>query len=397
MAGILHNTGLIIKVFDVSWDGGFDPFYKQVDNALHLKISNYSHTILADGGFDVAGLSFNLSWIDAADWFENGIGRAIIVYTESGDEIFLGVVNRITFSQGNLVSSIGPLMDIANDIIALYTPLYVDASPIYRGATRFTTIALNTDSIAKYGSHMLVLNAGEAVVQGSYNEAEQARDAYIEENAFPSDDNISIQFSNTIVTIALEVVGLRYYLEKYYYNNATIGVTTISGTVGSKLEQVIAADPNGIIANQDFDTNAVLTRDTEDKYRTGQTIISELLGYGGPSFERWTFGIYKDRTAKYKPIPETAKYELRLGEEVRLIEILSGRVLQPWEIMPGEWVILKNAFPGEPLFDTVVIDDRRIGFIESVSYTAPFDYQIQGARISRLSQMIARIGLKGIK
>jgi len=399
---ILKNTGIIVKVYQPSWYPTFDPFAKEIDNSLAEKLASYTHSILADGGFDAASMGFSTDVFTASDWYEKGLGYIIQVTDELGNEIWLGIVNQITFVQSELTSTIGPLLDISNDIIATYTPIYVEHTPFLKGAQRFTIIVQDTDSIAKYGTHMLVLNAGEALVDTTatpvYNEAEQARDTYLLENAWPNDDQKSVQFSAGQVSIQLECLGLRHYLEKFYYNDNTPGVTTISGTPTSKLELVLAADPNGIVDSTDFDTNPVLVRRLDDKSRTGQTIISELLTQGGASFERWTFGIFANRVARYKPIPTQAEYALRIGEESRLLDFGTDHVVEPWNVLPGKWLIARNAFPATPLLDaTVLTDDRRVMFIETASYTAPYDYSVNGVKIQRLSQMIARMGLKGIK
>lgn len=397
---ILTGTGIIIEAYNVNWNGGasLSPYAYLYDGDLALKSEGYSHTILAEGGYDTASIPFVESIFRANDWYRDGLGRAIVVKNEVGGEKWMGVVNRIVFTQGNLTSEIGPLMDISNDVMAVYTPLYVDTSPVMRGATRFTTIVQDSTSIAKYGNHMLVLNAGEAVIDGGFNEAEQARDTFLSENAYPNDDGQSISFSSGNVSIALECVGLRYYLQKYIYNNLTVGTTTISGTVNSKLEQVLAADPNHVLTNFRISANPVLTRDYEDQNRSAQTIISEMLGLGGSSFERWTFGVYADRTAIYKPAPTHPEYTLRIGEESRILRHGTDTVVMPWELLPAKWLFAQNAYEGEPVTSqTVNPDDRRFMFIESVTYTAPDDFQINGARVGRLAQMIAQMGLKGIK
>jgi len=395
----LSTAGIIVKAYDVSWETGlFNPFYNLFDGDLAKKVSGYNHSIVADGGFDIATMSFVDSIYRAGDWYDDGLGRAILVIDNTGQEVFFGVVNRITFVQGNLTSAVGPLMSIANDVMSVYTPMFVDITPIFIGATRFTTVTQDVVSIAKYGQHMLVLNAGEAVVSGAYNEAEQARDTYLVENAFPSDDEQTVGFASSDVSITLDIVGVRHYLDKYYYNNPVAGTTVISGSASGKLEQVLAADPNGIFGGQDIDANPVLTRDFEDQNRTASTIISELLTMGGASYDRWTFGIYDDRTPVYKPIPTTPDYTLRVGETSQITRYGQDTVVYPWEIRPGKWLVLQNAYSGDPILTpTVSANDRRNLFIETVTYTAPFDFQINGVKVSRLSQMIARMGLKGIK
>jgi len=396
---VFRNTGIIIKAYEPSWASFFSPFHREVDGDLAQKASGYSHTILAEGGYDTANLSFVDKWVNASDWYRNGLGYSIYVTNEVGKECWFGIVNRIVFTQGNLTSAIGPLLDVTNDIITVYTPLYVGAVPFVRGATRFTTIEQDTDSIAKYGTYMTVFNAGEAVVEGSFNEALQAQSAYLQENAWPSDDEQALQFGPGETSITLECLGVRYWLQKYYYNNPIAGVNVISNAAGTgKLQLVLDADPNVMVRGRKIDSNPILVRSNEDQNRYAQTIISEMLTQGGASYERWTFGVYEDQTAYYRPIPTTPDYALRLGEEQMILDYKSDRIVYPWQLLPARWLVAKNAYEGDPITRvSVSTNDRRSMFIESVTYTAPYDYSLNGVKVGRLSQMIAQMGLKGIK
>ena len=402
---VLTTAGLIIKLFEPRWyNPGFDPFWREITNLdLSNKALGYTHKILADGGFDIANLSIADSYDRAFEIYSRGLGYTLLVLDQNGKEVWFGVINKITFSQGNITSSIGPLMEIVNDLVVVYTPLYVDIDPVEKGEKTFTAQLQNASSILKYGVHQAVYNAGEAAVTATYNAAEQLQVAYLNEVAFPSDDEQSIGFSATgSVSISFECVGLRYYLQKYWYNSVLLtGTTTISASgAASKLNLVLDADPNLVIAIRDFDSNSVVVGSLEDQYRLGSSIIGEMVSLGGvsPNFYRYTFGVYEDRTAKYKQIPLTAKYEFRQTESSQIYLYGTNQVVYPWDLRPANWLVSKNSFPGDPIVSPYVErNDPRVMFIEDVTYTAPYNFSVNGSRAGRLSQMIAQMGLSGVK
>lgn len=401
---VLTTAGLIAELYEPRWyNPGFDPFYRRIDGNLASKVQTYTHKIAADGGFDTAMIAVNENYDRAFDIYSKTIGNVLLVVDELGDEVWFGIVNRITFSQGSITSTIGPLMEVSNDVMVVYTPLYVDIDPVEKGEKTFTTTLQNANSILKYGVHQIVVNAGEAAVTATYNKAEQLRAAYLEENSWPSDDEQSIGFSATnSVSVSLECVGLKYYLQKYWYNSVlTTGTTTVSGSgAASKLHLVLDADPNLVISTRDFDTNSTPVSNLEDQYKIAQTVISDMLSLGGvaPSYYRYTFGVYEGRTAKYKQIPLSAKYQFRQSESNNIFLYGTDQVVYPWHLRPAQWVVRNNMFIGDPIISPYIDrNDPRVQFIEDVTYSAPWGYSLNGSRVGRLSQMIAQLGLRGVK
>jgi len=69
----------------------------------------------------------------------------------------------------------------------------------------------------------------------------------------------------------------------------------------------------------------------------------------------------------------------------------NGATVDPWDVLPARWVFLYSFLPGRGQ-PAALRDDPRFLFIESVRFSAPSTVQISGQKVSRIPQMIARLG-----
>ena len=91
---------MVIPTFEVS-QGIVLEIYQSYSNqnfiASYLdEVSEYTHTIRADGGFDSMNVKLQLSQRHIDDWIESGLGRKVIAKSSGGIIIWEGMVNNVT-------------------------------------------------------------------------------------------------------------------------------------------------------------------------------------------------------------------------------------------------------------------------------------------------------------
>lgn len=358
------------------------------DDQIASKMDALSIEKHADGGWWSAQITLNARLTDAELWFEEGLNLNIEIYNPGLVRIFRGFVNQVDLSAGALSATRGPVLDVANRVSVMYTPI-LDATispPIY-GSETTTTIVNDTDSQARYGIIEKVFAAEPGRCLQAH--AEQQRDTFLEElkDAKTSED---AGFSAQNVTqIILNVLGYRHRLGTYVHQNTTAATVQLS----TKIEQVMASDPNTLFSTDysDIEANAFLVNQFEDDNRVGDDVIRELVEIGGAATDnRYIFGIYDDEKARYNAIPTTALYQHRIADKFRRIERFgTGELVRPWDVEPGQFLFFPDFLIGRTQ-PTDLRNDPRYLFIESVSFSTPYDVQINGTQLSTIPQLLAK-------
>lgn len=358
------------------------------DNQIAPKMDSLSFEKHADGGWWSAQIVLNAQMTDAEAWFEEGLNLNIEIYNPSLVRIFRGFVNQIELSAGALSATRGPILDVANRVSVTYTPL-LDATiapPIY-GTETTTVITEDTTSQGKYGIIEKVFGAEPG--RCLQTQAEQQRDTFLEElkDAKTSED---AGFSAQNVTqIVLNILGYRHRLGTYVHQNTAAATVQID----TKIQQVLASDPN-VLFSTDYsgiDANAFLVNQYENDNRIADDVIRDLVEIGGAATNnRYLFGIYDEEKARYNAIPTTAAYQHRIADKYRRIEKFgSGELVRPWDIEPGQFLFFPDFLIGRTQ-PTSLRDDPRYLFIESVTFSTPYEIQINGAQLSTIPQLLAK-------
>lgn len=351
----------------------------------------YSHDIQANGGYWTANLTLNLALIEAEDWYERGLGRRVVISNPAGLTVWEGFVNQITINAGALSEVRGPLLDIGNRVSAVYSPLDVSTYPPVTGATTVTTIVEDATSQQLYGIIEQVVSAGTA----TDDNAEKVRDVFLEENRLPeTSGQLSLTpGSGQNAAVTLDCLGYVHWLMVYIYNNTDTGFTTVS----DKIEAILTADPNSVIATDfvQIEANSFLTPDVENRNRFAWDILKELVALGNDSDDtRRLFGIYANRIAHYITQPATVAYHHRLTAPDQRVTTPEGATVHPWDVLPGKWLFVTDFLVGRPQ-STDLHTDPRMKFLESVVYTAPYSLNLSGAKNDTLSQLLAKITYTG--
>lgn len=353
------------------------------------ELDSYSHTRSAFMDYDKAKIGLVGNHPDAEDWLEYGLGRDVNVYDEGLDAMWRGFVNQIEIVVGNLTIRRGPLLGIGNRVSVVYAEEDGSFPPVVSDRT-VTTIVQDADSQAKYGIIEKVVSAGQI----RQVEAERLRDTYLEENKLPeTSQGISTGGGKSGVTISVDCLGYGYWLEAYVYNYVADNNIV---TIDVKMKSALSADPNTIISSDHdrVDYNGVLVSSYEIDDPYGLTVIKELVSYGGGSDERWLFTLDDERRPVYYQQPTDAEYLMSLGDGT-LRDLTKGKI-HPWAIRPGRWIFINDFLVGRSREDINLREDPRMVFIESVDYTAPYTYAIQGSKTSTVKQMLSKFGMKGL-
>ncbi len=359
------------------------------------EISAYTHKIAADGGFLNATFTATLTELLATDWFDNGLGRHIEVQTASGEEVFEGFVNKVSVSIGSLQAVAGPLIEVVNRSLVVYTRIFEDVDPPASGGQWETTIVEDADSQAKYGILEAVFSGGQATL----DQADQVNSSYVEDMRNPEkDEDLNIPGASQ-AAVTVEVLGYFHRLSKYVYEsttNLTEAISSNSGTLG-KLQNVLAADPNGIFTVIQADgvlaANAFLVVGHENDNRLALDVIKEMVSIGDVNDARYVFGVYENRVPRYKALPTEYTYKhdiVSVEQEIRTYA--DDKVVPGYLVRPAFYLYLQNepTASAGPGFNA---NDPRALFIEDVTYTWPFGVAINGQRVKTISQKLAKLGL----
>jgi len=393
-ASWFQQTGLSISVWEPTIDTAtplYTPRGRLVTDTLSDILSSYQHEILADGGWWSASITISLSVQESEDWFEDGLNRYIEVYNPALALVWAGFVNQVTISAGTLAATRGPLLDIANRVSVVYSPI-LDATtaPPLEGSETTTTIADDATSQTAYGILEAVVSGGKLLDDGTTDDAAQLRDVYLEENKDPQTSEDLDFSSGATATVQLDLLGYVHRLGKWIYQDMTAATVQID----TKIALFPAADPNGLLSTDvsQIAANAALTSRYEDDNRMAMDVLNEDVSLGDVANNRYTLGLYADQRITYAATPTTAAYQHDiLGQAMRVETYGNGATVDPWDVLPARWVFLYSFLPGRGQ-PAALRDDPRFLFIESVRFSAPSTVQISGQKVSRIPQMIARLG-----
>lgn len=386
----LHeSTGIIVQVNTPLVSGG-----GWIGNLTYY--DSYSHVIAANGGYESISIMHKFDLNDLEDWFENGLGRHIVVYNHAQQIICEGFVNNVSINAGVLRATRGPLMDITNRTWANFVPLNTAVLPPTRG-TKTTTVAVqDTDSQAKYGIVERVLNAGET----TNALAIQLCDTHLAEYAEPETLHEIGDQGEPSVTI--DCLGYHYWLDAVRYSetgaSGTVQISDPTGATGKLQLAIIAANAiNSWSITTDYthmEANALLAQNYENDDKTCKNVIDENVALGNSSDQRMTFGLYANRIPYYATVPTSFEYQEKILTNEAAIETLYGSTVYPWDVLPARWIMLSDFLVGRPL-PIIVGSDPRAVFIESVTYTAPYGLSITSGKVNTVPQLLAKLGTGG--
>jgi hypothetical protein len=412
-------TGLSVLFKTPIW------YAEQRDVANEDLINAYGHEIAVDGGYKSAAITINANIRTIEDWLENGLGRDVTAYSPEGIVVWNGFVNEVQGNLGSLTVKRGPMMNVANRVSVVYTP-YIDTTvpEPTTGETTETVIAEDEDSQKRYGIIETIVNGGTLEDDATFcgggcvptNEAEELRDAYLNEYRNPETSHTISAAEGGQVSMTLNCLGYGEFLGKYIYNRTydeCVGlfdpatwITAIADDESNfsiwlpdKIKAILTADPNNIFSTDytyilETSQYLLLTNCVENQNKTAKAIIDELLAQGDAFDNRTMFGIYNGRKAYFSAVPTQVEYFRQILSRDQNITDNSGAIVEPWYVKPGKWMALTDFMAGHSYPSDLRLDPRNV-FIESVRYDAPYSLQVQGSKVAKVKQLMAKYGVSG--
>lgn len=356
--------------------------------SLDIAAQNWTHSIGAFGGFDRAEFSIVAPTDTIEDWIEDGIGRVIRTYDETGTVIWEGFVNRISVRQSGLELTIGPITDIVNRAKLVYSTFDVSVSPPFQGIRKETSVSNNTLSQLRYGVYYKALSASGVTDTNAIH----LRDMYLTQHAWPETTS-SFSPQSSVQQLQVECLGFIHMLD-FPYNRI---LTPAEINISTKITQILAADPNVLFTDySQISTNTVQVSQLEEENRSGYALLKSLTALGDSGLNRWVLGAYENRTIEYRQAPNQIHYLIELRDSNFTVYDTLGAVVRPWHVRPGRWVLFSDFLPAFTPEQGDLNQDPRALFIEEVKFNLPYGVQLNGGKTTKLSQRLAQLGLAGI-
>ena len=376
-----------------------------------LAPESWEHTIRSMGGYWAARFDIKEDLSELEDWYAERIGYHVECFGPEGKIVWEGFVNKISLNVGGLSATRGPLMDVANRVSVVYSPLDVTVSPPTTGASATTFIVDDTDSKLKYGVLEEILSAGRVIQGGGADDtAEKIRDVYLLENKEPQSGKGFSSQNSQEASLTVECLGYVHFLDKakynYTVNSLSVTISADPETEEPKLQAILGqyglpathADPNSLFDtdNGDVYENAYLVPRFEDENMTAWALIKEMVALGDDGTDaRTIFGIYANRYIRYNVIPTEFEYQQNLSDNKQRVRTMSGVEVKPWNVLPGKWLLFSDFLIGRTIPTELRLDPRAM-FIETVEYRMPQGLMLNGNKVATLQQKLAKNTLEGL-
>jgi len=385
-------VGLSVQVYAPAFGTAYTPKNGTLGK---FDFSGYDHTLTSGVGFDTMGTSRACSVEEAYWWLGNACGAHVEVQDETAVVVWEGRVDTVSVSTGGFSIQRGPLSETANRCVVTYQlmdPGTGLAAWAAEGQEQKRTLAANhTVAQAKYGIQTAILSAGLVTTDRANN----IRDTYAILNSWPRvPKQLSLGGGDTTVSLACK--GYYHWLN-YPYRLAN---TTAIANLSDKIVTVLAADPNHFfdMPNQ-IATNTLWVPALEDQDRSASEIISDMVALGDAAYNRYTFGVWQNREARYGITPTIIEYQQRADDKRQAVEDMGDNEVRPWAVLPDKWITFTNVLPGSLSAQVGIYqgqEQERAMFIESVKYSSPAGLTLQGGQVNTLKQRLAQWGLTGI-
>lgn len=363
-----------------------------VDDSIAMRISSYNHEIGANGGY--LSCSFTISnYVDEVnDWLSYGLGRHIQVFDEFNVQIWEGFVNQVAVNISGVSITRGPLMNVVNRAKVIYQTVRYDTNPPIGGNQAITDEANNTTSQNKYGIFEDVVSIGEALEET----ANYQRDTYLQEKGNPeTQTQVNISSASSDVNVRIDCLGYSRILETYFFSN--LEPITNETAVSTFIEEIFEAQPNGIFSTDytNVETNNLSVGTYERGDKRAMEVLASCVSLGDVNGNRYIWGVLNNRQIYYKAIPSAIAYEYKINDNSKRVDLVGGVIQSYWSIQSGNWLTIPDLFIGEETRRAAkpLRDDIRNIFMESVQYTAPYNLNFVGGKVSKIPQIWAQLGI----
>lgn len=320
---------------------------------------NYRHRITAMGWYETAACEVLPPAMQYGTLIDDYIGARVMVYgNDPTRPIWTGTINRISYVRNGVAFN--------NSIDSMYN------SVASRANNAITSIATNTESIAKYGRKHATVDVGTHTGTVGLNET---RDTLLAMNAWPQKSKVrAAGQSNT--PLRLEMVGDSQTLNWGVMTNSSTTAIAFSSAVRAVIATANAQGNvwfnNTASDYADIVDNLTPTIAPNSYYTlTCLEAIRKIVEGGDNLGQRWVYGIKYDvntrtRRMYYRRANFAIKYTARISDGLRIRD-LSNRLVDPASVTPDCGFLITDIFstwsgtgdnPAETYIEAVEYDDN---------------------------------------
>jgi len=357
-----------------------------------LTVNSYTHTMQAVGGYESATFTMAANADIINDWLISGLMRHIIVKDAAGQTIWEGFVDSVSLQFGRVSIQRGPVLAVTNKVACKYTTVRYDPLGInFGGKPAITPYEEDTDMQDIYGILEGIVSTGEM----HEDDASEIARTHLAEFKYPETTHNVIFLGGQDPMVTVNCKGYFALLDKYTYSKID---TALDIDLSTKLQRVVEGDPNSYlqVSNTSFTENTLQVNEYEDGEKVARGVIDDLVARGDDLDQRHVWGVYNDRKFRYYPAPTVTDLAFKMSDAGGIILDKFGQRVHPWSVVPATWITISDlTLGGQQISNTDPNAVTSSVFIETLSFTAPYELNITGGRVSTLRQKLYRLGLGG--
>lgn len=326
-------------------------------------VSNYRHTISANGWFDTATCDIQPTSVqDAYDFLVTYIGNFVQMYVDNPAEpIFEGLINRISLSNGGITQTIS--LDEMYNSVQVYSSTSTSVQAV-------TSVVQNLTSQNLYGVKQGSADYGFQW-GGTGGQPTALGDKILAAQSFPQSSTELTPGSQ--FRLSIELIGIYQTLKWQLFFSSTTTSQTYSAFVLARL----SALSNGTTFFDNANTGGVTTnansRATGDS--PGKTVWDSLdsnAQCGDAAGTPWVVGVeptnFQTQTRRlyYRPANSTIEYYAYVSDGLRP-RFVTGGLVKPWLVRPDRVIQIQDSMVG---YTFPSFDDPRQTYINTVEYDA---------------------------
>lgn len=255
-------------------------------------------------------------------------------------------------------------------------------------------------SLPKYGWWEKSVSGGTI----TRTEADSLRDAFLYDAHLPT---VTKSWNTSAQSEPMLQISCKGYFSKfaYPYNHEVIVGDPGVYTASEKVIDVLDADPNNLFSstNAMIEINAQDHLHLEDADRTAEDVLREICS-AGDGYNRWLFQVFNDRMTFFISATRVEEnrmseiaYMQQLRDPAQRITTGSGATVHPMNVLPAKWLMFTDFLAGKDVLDPYYEfrNDPRMMFIETVTFTAPDQLDLQGGKLESVPQILADYELEG--
>src|SRR5574341_402334 len=341
----------------------------------------WTHRIDARGGFVFA--SFDLLGPTAYlfNWFENGLGRYVQRYDETGTIIWEGLVWSLTLSLPGIQYA-QTLENLSNKTFAQWSPTDFSGDVPVSGETVLTPAKEDADSQALYGIFESIVNSGAATLTN----AEAARDSHHALYRRPAREPRDLPGGE--LRLSVECKGISEMFKHRTYTSASTGqanASTVVSAINTGTGQFVAKT---LVSANTFQVGQYYDKSDREFALDALNEIADL----GDGTDRWNWGVWEGRELRYQEVVQQVDYIRTLSDPYRRIQTLADRLtVPPWRLRPGKFVRQSDAFPFNQERSATLALDPTIQYSQAVTGNEndPYNYSIEYGEADSLINVLA--------